>query len=94
MEMKHAGVCRRRRFLAETISFQGEAIDGDYTSRLRFRNLAPMLTIMDHRDCSRGVDNTEYTGKKAGGIEDEMCVKLEHGAPAVNEATRRRCSTR
>ena len=89
MEMKPLAVSAAAAdaFLAETISFQGKAIDGDYTSRLRFRNLAPMLTIMDHRDCSRGVDNTEYTGKKAGGIEDEMCVKLELAPPAVNEAS-------
>jgi hypothetical protein len=89
MEMKPLAVSAAAAdtFLAETISFQGKGIDGDYTSRLRFRNLAPMLTIMDHRDCLRSVENTEYTGKKAGGIEDEMCVKLEMAPPGVNEAT-------
>jgi len=37
---------------------------------------APVITIFDHRGCQRGGPNKEYTGRKANGQDDEMCVKV------------------
>ena len=36
---------------------------------------APIITIFDHRGCSRH-QNKEYTGALTGGQDDEMCVKV------------------
>ena len=36
---------------------------------------APIITIFDHRGCSRHT-NKEYTGKLSGTQDDEMCVKV------------------
>ena len=36
---------------------------------------APTILIMDHRGCSRKAGG-EYTGAKAGDMNDEMCVKV------------------
>ena len=38
-------------------------------------NKAPEIVIMDHRGCSRKAGG-EYTGGKAGDMNDEMCVKV------------------
>ena len=38
---------------------------------------APVITIFDHRGCQRGGPNKEYTGRKANGQDDEMCVKVQ-----------------
>ena len=38
-------------------------------------NKAPEIVIMDHRGCSRKAGG-EYTGAKAGDMNDEMCVKV------------------
>ncbi len=35
---------------------------------------APVITIFDHRGCTRAP--AEYLGNKAGGIDDEMCIKV------------------
>jgi hypothetical protein len=37
---------------------------------------APVITIFDHRGSYRDVPNKEYHGPKAGGGDDEMCVKV------------------
>ena len=37
-----------------------------------------MITIFHHRGCQRGGTNKEYTGAKASGIEDEMCIKVQY----------------
>ena len=38
---------------------------------------APVITILDHRGCNRGGPNKEYTGPKANGQDDEMCIKVQ-----------------
>nr|AHH29964.1 phycoerythrin alpha-subunit 1 [Proteomonas sulcata] len=40
----------------------------------KFDARAPWIIGFDHRGCSR--PNVEYTGKKAGNDNDEMCVKV------------------
>jgi len=40
---------------------------------------APIITIFDHRGCQRGGANTEYSGAKANGQDDEMLVKIAIG---------------
>ena len=47
---------------------------------------APTILIMDHRGCKRGGANKEYTGAKAGGQDDEMCVKVSSDKVAASEA--------
>ena len=47
---------------------------------------APVILIMDHRGCNRGGANKEYTGAKAGGQDDEMCVKVSSQKIAASEA--------
>ena len=47
---------------------------------------APNILIMDHRGCNRGGANKEYTGAKAGGQDDEMCVKVSSEKVAASEA--------
>ena len=47
---------------------------------------APVITIFDHRGCNRGGANKEYTGAKAGGQDDEMCVKVSSEKVAASEA--------
>ena len=47
---------------------------------------APVITIFDHRGCNRGGPNKEYTGAKAGGKDDEMCVKVQSVKIAASEA--------
>ncbi len=37
---------------------------------------APVITIFDHRGCAAH-KNSEYTGPKANGQDDEMCVKVQ-----------------
>ena len=39
--------------------------------------VAPVITVFDHRGCQRGGPDREYTGKKANGPDDEMCVKVK-----------------
>jgi hypothetical protein len=39
---------------------------------------APLITIFDHRGCSRH-QNQEYKGKLTGGQDDEMCIKVQTG---------------
>ena len=41
------------------------------------KGFAPIITIMDHRGCSRGQANREYQGKKSGDQDDEMLVKVK-----------------
>ena len=50
------------------------------------RAMAPIITIMDHRGCNRGGANKEYTGAKAGGQDDEMCVKVSSQKIAASES--------
>jgi|ERR1719329_79898 hypothetical protein len=47
---------------------------------------APVITIFDHRGCQRGGANKEYTGAKANGQDDEMCVKVQSNKIAASEA--------
>ena len=47
---------------------------------------APVITIFDHRGCNRGGANKEYTGAKANGQDDEMCVKVQSNKIAASEA--------
>ena len=47
---------------------------------------APVITIFDHRGCNRGGPNKEYTGAKANGKDDEMCVKVQSSKIAASEA--------
>jgi hypothetical protein len=47
---------------------------------------APVILIMDHRGCNRGGANKEYTGAKAGGQDDEMCVKVSSQKIAASES--------
>ena len=47
---------------------------------------APVITIFDHRGCKRGGPNKEYTGAKANGQDDEMCVKVQSSKIAASEA--------
>ena len=47
---------------------------------------APVITIFDHRGCQRGGPNKEYTGAKANGQDDEMCVKVQSNKIAASEA--------
>jgi hypothetical protein len=35
-------------------------------------NSAPIITIFDHRGCSRGGPNSEYRGKQSGDQDDEV----------------------
>ena len=37
---------------------------------------APVVTVFDHRGCTAH-KNTDYTGPKANGMEDEQCVKVQ-----------------
>merc|ERR1712205_204511 len=37
---------------------------------------APVITVFDHRGCTAH-KNTDYTGPKAKGMEDEQCVKVQ-----------------
>merc|ERR1712231_3800 len=37
---------------------------------------APVITVFDHRGCTAH-KNTDYTGPKANGMEDEQCVKVQ-----------------
>jgi hypothetical protein len=39
-------------------------------------NKAPIITMFDGRGCTEH-KNREYTGPKTGGIEDELCVKVQ-----------------
>ena len=48
--------------------------------------VAPVITVFDHRGCQRGGPDREYTGKKANGPDDEMCVKVQSVKIAVSEA--------
>ena len=36
---------------------------------------APVVTLFDHRGCSR--KNSEYAGSKSNSMEDEQCVKVQ-----------------
>merc|ERR1719199_51851 len=47
---------------------------------------APVITVFDHRGCQRGGANKEYTGAKANGQDDEMCVKVENPKIAASES--------
>ena len=47
---------------------------------------APVITIFDHRGCNRGGANKEYTGAKANGQDDEMCVKVQSSKIAASDA--------
>ena len=42
---------------------------------VRKEGRAPVITIFDHRGCSRH-QNKEYKGTLTGGQDDEMCVKV------------------
>nr|P23815.1 RecName: Full=Phycocyanin-645 alpha-2 chain; Short=PC-645 [Chroomonas sp.] len=44
----------------------------------------PVITIFDARGCKDHA-NKEYTGPKAGGADDEMCVKVAMQKIAVAE---------
>nr|AHH29968.1 phycoerythrin alpha-subunit 2 [Proteomonas sulcata] len=44
---------------------------------------APVITIFDHRGCSRAPK--EYTGSKASGQDDEMMVKAQSVKIAVSD---------
>nr|CAC33093.1 phycoerythrin alpha-subunit 2 [Rhodomonas sp. CS24] len=46
---------------------------------------APVITIFDHRGCSRAPK--EYTGAKAGGKDDEMMVKAQSVKIEVSSGT-------
>nr|P30943.2 RecName: Full=Phycoerythrin alpha-2 chain, chloroplastic; Flags: Precursor [Rhodomonas sp. CS24]CAD20039.1 phycoerythrin alpha-subunit 2 [Rhodomonas sp. CS24] len=46
---------------------------------------APVITIFDHRGCSRAPK--EYTGAKAGGKDDEMMVKAQSVKIEVSTGT-------
>mmetsp|Transcript_38141 Transcript_38141/g.61493 ORF Transcript_38141/g.61493 Transcript_38141/m.61493 type:complete len:119 (+) Transcript_38141:44-400(+) len=37
---------------------------------------APVITVFDHRGCTAH-KNTDYTGPKANGMEDEQCIKVQ-----------------
>ncbi len=45
------------------------------------KGVMPAITIFDHRGCNR--PTKEYTGKKAGSIDDEMCIKIVNKKPQV-----------
>jgi hypothetical protein len=47
---------------------------------------APVITLFDHRGCVRGKKDTEYTGKKSGDSNDEMCVKIDFAKININGA--------
>jgi len=47
---------------------------------------APVITIFDHRGCQRGGANKEYTGAKASGQDDEMCIKVQSSKIAASDA--------
>jgi hypothetical protein len=49
--------------------------------------VAPVITVFDHRGCQRGGPDREYTGKKAGGPDDEMCVKVKAEKIQVSDTT-------
>eukprot|EP00961_Rhodomonas_salina_P048142 646612-Rhodomonas_salina.1 len=44
---------------------------------------APIITVFDHRGCSRAPK--EYVGKKSNDQNDEMCVKVESKKVSVSE---------
>ena len=46
---------------------------------------APVITVFDHRGCSRAPK--EYTGAKAGGMEDQMMVKAQSVKIEVSQGT-------
>ena len=48
---------------------------------------APVITVFDHRGCQRGTPDKEYRGKKAGGPDDEMCIKVQSAKIAVSAST-------
>ena len=45
---------------------------------------APVVTVFDARGCADH-KNTQYTGAKAGGMEDDQCVKLSMDAVKVGD---------
>ena len=45
---------------------------------------APVITIFDHRGCSRH-QNKEYKGTLTGGQDDEMCVKVQTAKIAADK---------
>mmetsp|Transcript_10585 Transcript_10585/g.22672 ORF Transcript_10585/g.22672 Transcript_10585/m.22672 type:complete len:167 (-) Transcript_10585:180-680(-) len=49
--------------------------------------VAPVITVFDHRGCQRGGPDREYTGKKANGPDDEMCVKVKAEKIQVSDTT-------
>ena len=56
------------------------SMDLDRSSR------APVITVFDHRGCVRGKKDLEYTGKKSGDANDEMCVKVDFAKININTA--------
>mmetsp|Transcript_92756 Transcript_92756/g.139162 ORF Transcript_92756/g.139162 Transcript_92756/m.139162 type:complete len:143 (+) Transcript_92756:32-460(+) len=50
-----------------------------------FKAKAPVITIFDHRGCSRAPK--EYKGKSAGGEDDEMMVKVQSVKIAAEPST-------
>ena len=52
-------------------------------------NNAPVITIMDHRDCvnrpNKVGPNKEYKGEYTGGEDDKMCIKLTMSKIAVSD---------
>nr|AGR45595.1 phycoerythrin alpha subunit L3 [Chroomonas sp. M1627] len=46
---------------------------------------APFITLFDNRGCEVKKDN--YSGAKAGDMEDEQCIKLVMDSVVVSEAT-------
>ncbi len=56
------------------------SMDLDRSSR------APVITVFDHRGCVRGKKDSEYTGKKSGDANDEMCVKIDFAKININTA--------
>ena len=48
-------------------------------------NKAPTITIFDARGCDAKKSN--YAGAKAGGMEDDQCVKLSMETVSISKAT-------
>eukprot|EP00277_Geminigera_cryophila_P036906 CAMPEP_0173102152 /NCGR_PEP_ID=MMETSP1102-20130122/37363_1 /TAXON_ID=49646 /ORGANISM="Geminigera sp., Strain Caron Lab Isolate" /LENGTH=149 /DNA_ID=CAMNT_0013996199 /DNA_START=305 /DNA_END=754 /DNA_ORIENTATION=+ len=53
-----------------------------------FPGRAPVISVLDHRGCSR--KGTEYTGQRSGGTDDEMCVIVRNPEIKVSDESARK----
>jgi len=82
----NAGMDNMQTYKGRFIDSAGGAPSGGGGGSGKFPGKAPVITILDHRGCNRGGPNKEYTGPKANGQDDEMCVKVQSQVIPRSEA--------